>query len=156
MIRHPLLFAVVVVGATSACALKPPVQSSGPSVSREGITVAVLGQRCEQVSEPDLTDDLAEVTLLVRVHNPTRDIATVRRTDFRLIGDERFALKTRTWGAAEPITIQPGSDDTFDLRFMARGAVECGKEIRLDPGTAIVTGNRPVKIPVVTFTSRRA
>jgi len=154
--RHRMSLLALVAGVTSACAFRPPVQSSGPSISREGIAVAVVGQRCEQGREPDRANQLAEVTVLVRVHNPTRDAATIHRTDFRLVGDERYALSTRTWGAAEPIRVEPGSDQTFDLRFMARGAFECAKEIRLDPGPGVVARDRAVTLPAVSFVPRRA
>jgi hypothetical protein len=153
--RHRILSLALVAGVTSACALRPPVQSSGPSISQEGIAVAVVGQRCEQGREPDRNNPLAEVTVLVRVHNPTRDAATIHRTDFRLVGDERYALRTRSWGAAEPLRVEPGADETFDLRFMARGAFECAKELRLDPGTGVVTRDRVVKLLPVSFVPRR-
>lgn len=145
-----ILALLLPVTLSTACALAPPVRDSGPAVSAEGLSLSVVGQRCEQVREPDL-EDLVEVVVLVRVHNPTKDRATVRRTEFRLFGDERFALKTRTWGAGEPLDVLPGSDQTFDLRFMARGAVECAKEMRLDPGGAILTRDHPAKLPPVTF-----
>lgn len=143
----PLLVAVL----APACALKPPARNSGPAVSREGVQLAVVKQRCEQLREPDQTDDLVEIVMEVQVRNPTREAATIRRTDFRLIGDERFALKTSTWGAIDPITVEAGTDRTFDLRFMARGAVECSKEMRLDPGAGVLTKNQPLKLEPVRF-----
>lgn len=150
------LVPVLVAILTPACALKPPVRNSGPAVSREGVQLAVVKQRCEQLSDPDQTEDLAEVVVEVQVHNPTREPATIRRTDFRLIGDERFALKTSTWGAIDPLTVDPGTDRTFDLRFMARGAVECAKEMRLDPGAGVLTKDQPLKLDPVRFVPWRA
>jgi hypothetical protein len=155
---HARLSLVLSLAASSlsACALKPPVRSSGPAVSHDGIALAVVQQRCEQTKEPDWQDDLVEVLVRVQLHNPTSEAATVQRTDFRLIGDERFALRTLTWGAAEPVSVPPGSDRTFELRFMARGAVECRREMRLDAGGGVVTRNGPVRLPAVTFLAERA
>lgn len=150
------LVPLLVVALAPACALKPPVRNSGPTVSREGVQLAVVKQRCEQLSDPDQEEDLAEVVVEVQVHNPTREAATIRRTDFRLIGDERYALKTMTWGAIDPITVDAGTDRTFDLRFMARGAVECAKEMRLDPGAGVFTKNQSVKLEPVRFVPWRA
>lgn len=150
------LIPILVAAVTPACALKPPVRNSGPAVSREGVQLAVLKQRCGQFSDPDQNEDLAEVILEVQVHNPTREAATVRRTDFRLIGDERFALQTLSWGAIDPLTVAPGSDQTFELRFMARGALECAKEMRLDPGAGVLSKNQPLKLGPVSFVPWRA
>jgi hypothetical protein len=152
MIR--VLGAILAAGLVPACAFRPPIRGDAPSTSRDGIAVAVVGQRCEQGNEPDMTDQLAEVTVLVRVHNPTREPATIHKTDFRLVGGERFAIKTSTWGAGDPIDVQPGADETFDLRFTARGAFECAKEMRLDPGPGVVTRNQPVKLQPVAFIPR--
>lgn len=148
----------VLVGGMSACALTAPLQNGGPATSREGIQLAVVKQRCEQVTEPDLPgDDLAELIVEVQVHNPTSDAATIRRTDFRLLGaEDTFAIKTSTWGAIDPITVGPSSDQTFEMRFMARGAFECAKAMRLDPGKGIMTREQPVKLGAVTFVPRRA
>jgi hypothetical protein len=142
---------ILVAALAPACALTAPARNSGPAVSREGVQLAVVKQRCEQLREPDQSDDLAEVVLEIQVHNPTREAATIRPTDFRLIGDERFALKTSTWEAIHPITVDAGTDRTFDLRFMARGAVECAKEMRLDPGAGVLTKDQPLKLEPVRF-----
>jgi hypothetical protein len=149
-----VLVAVLAAGVLPACAFNQPFRGDAPSTSREGIGVAVVGQRCEQANEPDMTEQLAEVTVLVRVHNPTSEPATVHRTDFRLVGDDRFAIKTSTWGAADTLSVLPGADETFDLRFMARGAFECAKEMRLDPCGGVVTRNQPVKLQPVAFIPR--
>jgi hypothetical protein len=156
--RNALLrsLAASILAVTSACALKPPVRNSGPSISREGVQLAVVKQRCQQLSDPDQTEDLAELIVEVQVHNPTSVAATVRRGEFRLIGDDRFALKTSTGGASEPLTVAPGSDQSFELRFMARGAFECAKELRLDPGGGVISRDHPVDLPPVRFVAWRA
>jgi hypothetical protein len=151
-----VLVAILAAGVAPACAFNQPFHGDAPSTSREGIAMEVVGERCEEGHEPDMSDQLAEVTVLVRVHNPTHDLATIHRTDFRLIGDERFAVKTSTWGASDALDVQPGSDQTFDLRFTARGAFECAKEIRLDPGAGVVMRNQPVKLQPVAFVPSRA
>jgi hypothetical protein len=115
------------------------------------VQLTVVKQRCEQLRDPDQAEELAEVIVEVQVHNPTREAATIRRTAFRLVGDERFALRPSTWGASEAITVDAGTDQTFDLRFMARGAVECAKELRLDPGAGVLTRDQPLKLEPVRF-----
>jgi hypothetical protein len=67
------------------------------------------------------------------------------------MGDERYAVETSTWGAADPIDVPPGADQTFDLRFMARGAFECARAVRLDPGPGVVTRNQSVTLSALTF-----
>jgi hypothetical protein len=150
------LWLTVLVGGASACALTPPVQNGGPAISREGTRLAVVRQRCEQSPEADRPgDDLAELIVEVSVHNPTSEAATVRRTDFRLLGaEDAFAIKTSTWGAVDPLMVGPNSDRSFEMRFMARGAFECAKTVRLDPRRAVMTGDQPVKLDAVAFVPR--
>jgi len=151
MMKRTLLAVVpLLVTAGSGCALSPPFRSGGPAMSHEGIQVAVTRQRCDQVEEPDeYRDDLVETTLEVQVRNPTPAPLTVHRDAFRLLGAEGTALRTQTWGAADPMTIAPGASATFQLRFMGRGGVECGAEMLLDADAGLALPAGPVKVASV-------
>lgn len=140
----------------SGCALAPPFRNSGPAVSQQGVQLAVTRQRCDQVDEPDEYGwDLVETTLEVQIRNATPARLTVHRDAFRLLGPEGSALRTQTWGAADPLTIDGGTTGTFELRFMTRGGLECAGEMALDVDAALALPDGPVKIGSVKFVPAR-
>ena len=136
-----------------ACAsMRPPAQNSGPALSTEGVQLAVVKQSCTQTQEPDQPDnDLAEAIVEVEVRNSAPDAVTISRTAFRLLTPDGFALKTRTWGSADPLVLKGGETRAFEMRFMSRGSLECGRELQLDPGTGICLGGKSVKMSAVSF-----
>jgi hypothetical protein len=136
----------------SGCALTPPFKTGGPSVSREGVEVAVTKQRCDQVEEPDLYgEDLVETILEVQIRNATEAQLTVHRDAFRLRAPDGTALKTQTWFAADPVTITGGATGTFELRFMTRGGLQCAGEMILDFDAGLALPEGPVKVGAVKF-----
>jgi hypothetical protein len=140
----------------SGCALAPPFKSSGPSVSQDGVQLAVTRQRCDQVPEPDEYGwDLVEATLEVQIRNATSAKLMVRRDAFRLLGPDGTALKTVTWSAADPLTIDGGATGTFQLRFMTHGGLECAREMALDVDAGLSLPAGPVKIGTVKFIPSR-
>jgi len=148
--------ALVLAGVGSGCALVPPFKSSGPAVSKQGVTVAVTGQRCDQVQEPDEYGwDLVEATLEVQIRNASQAKLTVHRDAFRLLGPDGTALKTQTWRAADPVTIDGGATGTFELRFMTRGGLECKREMALDVDAGLALPDGAVKIETVKFVPAR-
>jgi hypothetical protein len=136
-----------------ACAsMRPPAQNSGPTLSSEGVQLAVLKQSCTQTQEPDQPDnDLAEAIVEVEVRNSAPDAVTVSRTEFRLLTPDGFALKTRTWGSADPLVLKGGETRAFEMRFMSRGSLQCSRELRLDPGGGICFGGKSVRMKAVSF-----
>lgn len=147
------LFAVMSVG----CALAPPFKNSGPAVSRDGVHVAVTRQRCDQVQEPEEYGwDLVEAVLEVQIRNATPAQLTVHRDAFRLGGAEGTALRTQTWGAADPLTIDRGATGTFELRFITRGGLACTGEMILDVDAGLVLPDGPVKVGAVKFVPSHA
>jgi hypothetical protein len=136
-----------------ACAsMRAPARNSGPALSTEGVQLSVVKQSCTQTQEPDQPDnDLAEAIVEVEVRNAAPDAVTISRTAFRLLTPDGFALKTRTWGSADPLVLKGGKTRAFEMRFMSRGSLECGRVLRLDPGTGICLGGKSVKMNAVTF-----
>jgi hypothetical protein len=150
-------FVTIFASVTGCRALRPPVQNSGPAVSAEGVQLAVTGQDCTQVQEPDQHDnDLVEAVLEVQMRNGMSEPLLVRRDAFRLLAPDGTALRALTWRAADPLTITGGETRQFRLRFMTRGGLECAREMRLDAGSAVLLGDRPVHIQAIRFVPSRA
>lgn len=142
---------------TGGCAaMKPPARNGGAALSDKGIQIAVLGQSCSQTQEPDQYGwDLVEETVEVGVRNDSTEPATVHRDRFRLLTPDGYALRTITWRSADPLPIPGGSNESFQLRFMTRGGLECRKEMRLDADAGITLRERPVAFQPVSFTPDR-
>ena len=160
MIRasHVVLTAsVAVCSLAGGCAtLRPPVQNAAPAVSPEGVQVALLGQACTQTQESDWPyADLVEVHVAVGVSNPTANLLVVHREQFRLIAPDGTALRPLTWRAADPFTVAPGQQPSFELRYMTRGSLGCAEPMTLAPADGVVAGDRPLALAALRFLPRR-
>jgi hypothetical protein len=154
--RSPVLAALLLAGGGGCVGMRPPAQNAGPALSDKGIQVAVVGQSCSQTQEPDDDGwDLVEAQIEVQVRNGAPAPATVQRDRFRLLAPDGSALRTMTWGATDPLTVAGGASQTFDLRFMTHGGLECAKEMRLDLDSGITLGQAPVAFQPVSFTPER-
>jgi hypothetical protein len=158
MVSRPIVAATLVLAALGpGCALVPPFRSSEPSVSDEGVQLAVTRQRCDQTQEPDEYGwDLVEATLEVQIRNATGGKLTVHRDAFRLLGPDGTALRTLTWRAADPMTIDRGATGTFEIRFMTRGGLDCAGEMALDVDAGLALPEGPVKLGSVKFVPSRS
>jgi hypothetical protein len=143
---------------TPACAsLRPPARTSGPSVSSEGVELAVAAQSCTQSGDPDWPDEfLGEAVLEIHVRNGTAAPLTVRRDDFRLVTPDGAALRTRSWGAVKPLVVGGGETSAFELRFQSYDGLTCDRELWLDPRVGLVVGRTPAAIGPVRFVPWRS
>jgi hypothetical protein len=140
-----------------ACGLRPPVQNSGATRTPEGIEVAVVRQSCSQTVETEQPgNDLVEATVEVQIRNTTPAAITVHRDGFRLGAPDGSAIRTSTWFASEPLSVDPGQTQTVQLRFMSRGGLSCSKEMALESPAAITRGTEAVKIGAITFVPAHA
>lgn len=136
--------------------MKPPARNGGPALSEKNIQIAVLRQSCSQTQEPDEYGwDLVEENVEVQVQNGSTEPATIHRDRFRLLTPDGYALRTATWGAADPLQVAGHQNQTFELRFMTRGSLECGKEMRLDPDAGITLRDSPLAFQPVSFVPHR-
>jgi hypothetical protein len=136
---------------SSCMPLSPTPATVTPTVSPEGIRVAVVAQACTRGQDDDYREDaLAEESVRIEVQNATAANATIRREQFRLLTPDGFALKPQTWGAADPLAVTAGATQRFELQFMAHG-LECTREVRLAPGTGVRLGDKTVTLAAVRF-----
>jgi hypothetical protein len=155
--RSAVLVSVVLSWLAGGCvSLRPPAQTSPPVVSPEGVQVALLGQSCVQLKGRQWPEaDLVEVRVAVGVQNPTPSPLVVHRDRFRLIAPDGTALRPVTWRASEPVTVAPGQQPSFELRYMTRGGLECAQPMELAPATGVMAGDRPLTLAAVRFLPRK-
>lgn len=142
--------------AACATTMRPPATNSGPALSGAGVQVALLRQGCAQAREADDYGwDLVEESVEIEVRNSAAQPATVHRDRFRLLAPDGSALATSTWGAAEALTVPGGATQTFALRFMTHGGLDCAKPMRLDPDGGITLRETTVAFQPVSFIPTR-
>ena len=151
-----LASAVVLPGLAGGCAtMGPPVQAATPAVSSQGIKVALLGQSCDQSVEPDWKGaQLVEVNVNVGISNPTSAPLVIHRDQFRLVAPDGTAVKTISLGAADPLSVAPGQEPSFELRFMARGGLRCTTPMQLETRGGVLAGDQPVTLAGLHFQPR--
>jgi hypothetical protein len=149
--------AALLLALAPACWMRPPVQNSGPAISREGVQLAVTGQQCTQTVEPDqYGNDLVEEIVEVEIRNATHTPLTVHRDLFHLVAPDGTALTTQTWRAFDPLTVEGGQTRTFELRFMTRGSLACGREMTLDANAGVRWPDRLIDVGGVRFVPSRS
>ncbi|HXU06069.1 MAG TPA: hypothetical protein VN903_34180 [Polyangia bacterium] len=154
---HPVIAAGCFLVAGGCVAMKPPARNAGPALSDKNIQVAVVRQSCSQTQEPDEYGwDLVDEAIEIDVRNGSTEPITVHRDRFRLLTPDGYALRTITWRSADPLLVAGGASQTFELRFMTRGSLECGKEMRLDPDAGVTLREAPVAFQPVAFVPRRS
>ncbi len=152
--------AVLIVGlfvVAPACGLRPPVQNSGAATSPEGVSFAVLAQRCTETVETDLPDvPLIEIRLQIEVRNATPPALVIQGGAFELRGPDGRSIPTTSWKETDPLSIAAGQTRTVELRFMTRGGLSCTKPMQLEAPTRVTKGDAPVRLGPVTFVPSRA
>jgi len=144
--------ALLLATLVPACGLQPPIQSSGAAVSKEGIQLRVLRQSCSETVQPKQPgNDLVEAIVEVEVRNGMSEPISVHRDGFRLVAPDGSAIRTSTWFAIDPVTVDAAQALTLQLRFMSRGGLSCWKEMALKAFSAVTRGTVPVEIGSVSF-----
>jgi hypothetical protein len=156
-IRISFFTSVALAALAPACTLRPPVQNNGAVTEPSGVEISVIGQSCTETVETELPGvNLVDATIEVQVRNAAPPPLVVHRDAFRLRGADGRAIPTTTWKAGDPLSIEAGGADTFELRFMSRGGLSCTKPMQLEASTGITRGAEPVRIGAVSFVPSHA
>jgi hypothetical protein len=151
-VRKALLrFSPLLLALAPACAMSPPAQNAG-SLARDGVQVAVVGQRCTETVETDWPGaNLVEATVQFQVRNSNPNPVTVNQEQLYLRGTDGRRVPSRGFESREPVHVESGQSQTFDLHFMTRGGISCTKPMQLDAESGITVGTEPLRIGSVTF-----
>jgi len=146
------MVASLVIGAGACATLTPPMTSSGPAASPNGIQIAVLRQLCA-VSQPfDAYTNWLDETVELEVQNGSSEPLNIHRDRFHLIGPDGSAVASRA--SADPLVLEKGAKQTVELTFstrMGNGGLDCRKPMRLDSRAAITAREAPVAFREVSF-----
>jgi hypothetical protein len=110
----------------------------------------VLRQSCSQTVETEQPgNDFVETIVELEISNRTSAPIAIRRDEFQLVAPDGRAIRTSTWFAGSPRSVEPGQAQTFELRFVSRGGLSCYKGMVLESPSAVVKGTAGVKLDPV-------
>ena len=149
--------AIVVLGFAASCGYAAPYTSSGPSLSKEGVQIAIAGERCfvnrsgEQFPTT-VDDDRLNLDLRLQVKNDTKKVALFSPDRVLLsetVSGERTVMRPREF---EAISLQPSETKLVSLDFEQSGKLDCHHEMALEPQGAVeMDGGQVVKFEPIRF-----
>ena len=151
------LFLSAVVACAASCGYVAPYTSSGPSLSKEGVQIAIAGERCfvNRSAEPFLTtvgDDRLNLDVRLQVKNDTDHVAVLSEERVLLseiVRGERTAMRPRE---ADAISLQPGETKVVSLYFEQSGDLDCHHQMALEPQDAVaIDGKQVVSFEPIRF-----
>jgi len=139
--QNSVFLSAVVIG-TASCGYVAPYTSSGPSLSKEGVEIAIAGERCfvnrsAEQFPTTVDDDHLKLDLRLQVKNESNHIAVLSPKHVRLsetVGGERMVMQPRE---SEAISLQPGEVKMVSLDFEQSGALDCHHELALEAAGAV-------------------
>jgi hypothetical protein len=156
---NSMLISAVVFSAAS-CGYVAPYSSSGPSLSKEGVEIAIAGERCyvNQSAEPFPTtvdDGILNLALRVQIKNRSSHIAVLTPDHVSLsesVAGERMVMHPRE---SEAISIQPGETQTISLNFEQSGALDCHHNLALEAAGAVEIEGGKISFEPIRFLASR-
>ena len=152
------LSAGVVLAAS--CGYVAPYTSSGPSLSKEGVQIAIAGERCyvnrsaEQFPTA-VNDDHLNLDLRLQVRNESSHVAVLSPDRVRLsetVGGERTVMQPRE---SETISLQPGETKMVSLDFEQSGTLDCHHDLALEAAGAVEIDGGRVNFEPIRFLASR-
>jgi hypothetical protein len=109
------------------CASRPAYRADAPVTTPEGVTVALVGQKCDRRSRQD-TNDILDLVVDARVTNNSPDPVTVDPKHLRLIvaGDA-----TSPDRPPEPFTLAPGAASDINVHYHRWGSINARCNTRM-------------------------
>lgn len=145
-----------ILGCAASCGHATPYRTSGSSLSKEGVAIAIVEERCyvNRTTEkypPVDNEDRLSVGVRLQAKNASGHVAVLSTDGFRLsenIGGEHAVLQPRESGA---ITLQPGETNFVLLHFEKRGTLDCHHDMTLETDGAIKVDGGQIDFEPIRF-----
>jgi hypothetical protein len=157
--QNPVFLSAMVICAAS-CGYVAPYTSSGPSLSKEGVEIAIAGERCyvNRSAEPFPTtvdDDNLNLDLRLQIKNKSSHVAVLTPDHVGLsetVAGERMVMHPRK---SEAISLQPGETQTISLNFEQSGELDCHHDLALEAAGAVEIEGGKVSFEPIRFLASR-
>lgn len=146
--------------ALGACSYSQSYRTSGPVIAKEGVELAVAGERCTvnrsaEQYPTSVDDDRLDLAVDLQLTNESENPVLVARDRFQLTerqGESTTPLKPLGAGT---VTVLPGQTTLLPLEFQQDGQLDCHHELALDPGDAVQMGGKKIALAPIRFTATR-
>jgi len=146
----------------ASCGHTAPYQASGPALSKDGVKIALTGERCyvlpntEQfpIARNDI-DDVLHLGLDLEVTNASNHVAVLSLDRFQLAGDtqaEHLVMHPRESGS---LSLAPGENKRVALDFEEQTDLDCRHDLALATEGAVAIEGRPVYLASIHFQPSR-
>jgi hypothetical protein len=154
------MFLSAVVGIAASCGYVAPYTSSGPSLSKEGVEVAIAGELCyvnrsAEQFPTTVNDDHLNLDLRLQVKNASNHIAVLSPDHVRLsetVGGERMVMQPRE---SATISLQPWETTIVSLGFEQSGGFDCHHDLALEAAGAVEIEGGKVSFEPIHFLASR-
>jgi hypothetical protein len=156
---NSMLLSTVMFSAAS-CGYVAPYTSSGPSLSKEGVEIAIAGERCyvNRSAEPfptTVNDDILNLALRLQIKNKSSHVAVLTPDHVSLsetVAGERTVMHPRE---SDAISLQPGETQTVSLNFEQSGALDCHHDLALEAAGAVEIEGGKISFEPIRFLASR-
>jgi hypothetical protein len=152
--RFAFVYPLVVAALAASCGYSLPYQTSGPALSKEGVQIAIAGDRCyvnrsgEQFPTT-VDDDELHLNVNLQVKNESNHVASLSPERIQLVeskAGERIVMHPHESGA---ISLAPGETRSVSLDFDQQGELDCHHGLALEaPGAVAVEGTQIALNPI--------
>jgi hypothetical protein len=149
------------VGVCAAsCGYVAPYTSSGPSLSKEGVEIAIAGERCyvnrsAEQFPTTVGDDQLNLALRLQIKNKSSHVAVLTPDHVGLsetVAGERTVMHPRE---SEAISLQPGETKIIALAFEQSGTLDCHHDLALEAAGAVEIEGGKVSFEPIRFLASR-
>ena len=154
------MFLSAVAVSAASCGYVAPYTSSGPSLSKEGVEIAIAGESCyvnrsAEQFPTTVDDDQLNLALRLQIKNKSSHVAVLTPDHVGLsetLAGERMVMHPRESGA---ISLQPGETQTISLNFEQSGALDCHHHLALEAAGAVEIDGGKVSFEPIRFLASR-
>ena len=142
---------MAIVMAALGCAERPFVRAD-PPVSSDGVTVALVGQKCGREAWYE-NYDVLDLDMVVQVTNGTAFPVAVIPAEMRLLarGNSPIPRSSKPKWEDSPLTLEPNSTASVRVHFQRWGNAKCDQEMQLSPGRSMELSGKDLTLPPLSF-----
>ena len=155
-----LSFASAVVSMATGCGYSAPYQTSGPSLSSQGVQVGIAGVGCYVnrsafMTLKGLDQDRLGLDLKLQVKNDTRQIATLSKGRMRLVDPAAPAAQAVTPDKADVVSIPPGETKDLRVSFTTEKVLDCHHGFELVLADSVQLGDSTITLNPISVVASR-
>jgi hypothetical protein len=150
------VFSLVAAGLTASCGYTAPYQTSGPTLSKEGVQIAIAGEQCyvNRSSEQYPTavnDDELHIAMNLQVKNESNHVAVLSLDSLQLAQDSKSDPLVMHPQESGSVSLSPGETKLVSLDFERQTGLDCHHGLALDTQGAVVIEGKPVNLASIHF-----